>query len=120
MEIYRNNTHAHSVSWNTWHFEWCTKYRYKMFRTTEIKNLCSIAIIGAADRHKIEVIHLEIDLDHVHVIATIPMTMSPTEALHKLKGFSSKIIFGLLLNIRSRYWKGHLWSPGKFAASIDI
>ena len=118
MNIYQNNTHAHSVGWSTWHFEWCTKYRFKMFRSTYIKNICFIAIIEAAKRYNIDVIDVEVDIDHIHVIVGLPMTMPPTEALNKLKGFSAKIIFGLLPNFRKRYWKGHLWSPGKFAASV--
>lgn len=118
MNVYQNNTHAHSVGWSTWHFEWCTKYRYKMFRKEFIKNICFIVIQEAAKRYKIQLVDLEVDIDHVHVIADLPMAMAPTEALNKLKGFSSKIIFCLVPNFRKRYKKGHLWSPGKFAASI--
>ena len=118
MSVYRNNTHAHSVGWNTWHFEWCTKYRYKVFRKQFLKNVCLIAILEAAKRHKIEIIDVEADVDHVHVIANLPMTVPPTKALNKLKGFSAFLIFRLVPNLRKRYRKGHLWSPGKFAASI--
>ena len=118
MSIYRSNRHAHSVGWNTWHFEWCTKYRYKVFKTEYIKNFCVIAICEAAKFHKIEVINLEVDVDHVHVVAALPMIMAPTTALQLLKGRSAKLLFELVPNLRKRYRNGHLWSPGKFAASI--
>lgn len=118
MNLYRQNTHAHSVGWSTWHFEWCTKYRYKMFKQEYIKNLCLIAIQEAAKRHNIEIIDAEVDLNHLHIIASMPMTMAPSRALHLLKGLSSKMLFQLVPNFRKRYTKGHLWSPGKFAASV--
>lgn len=118
MDIYKQNTHAHSVGWSTWHFEWCTKYRYKIFRKPYIKNLCFIAILESARRHTLKIIDMEVDMDHVHVICSLPMTMPPTKALHLLKGASAKILFVLVPNFRKRYPKGHLWSPGKFAASI--
>ena len=61
---------------------------------------------------------MEVDVNHVHVIVALPMTMSPTKALQLLKGFSSWLVFRLVPKLRHRYPKGHLWSPGKFAASV--
>ena len=118
MNIYQQNTHAHSVGWNTWHFEWCTKYRYKIFKQSYIKNLCLIAVQEAAKKNKMDIMEIEIDINHIHVIALIPMTMSPVKALNLMKGFSAFMLFKLVPNLRKRYKKGHLWSPGKFAASI--
>ena len=116
--IYQQNTHAHSVGWNTWHFEWCTKYRYKIFRQNYIKNLCLIAITEAAKKYHIEILEIEVDINHVHVVTSIPMTMSPVKALNLIKGFSAYLLFKLVPNLRKRYKKGSLWSPGKFAASV--
>ena len=118
MDVYRSNTHAHSVGWNTWHFEWCTKYRYKVFKQEHLKNICLVAIHEAAKRSRIGIIDAEVDVDHIHVIAALPLTMAPTQAVMLLKGLSAKIIFGAVPNLRLRYRKGHLWSPGKFAASV--
>ena len=118
MSIYQLNTHAHSIAWSTWHFEWCTKYRYKIFRQSYIKNLCLIAVHEAAKKNKIEIMEIEVDVDHVHIIASIPLTMSPSKALNLIKGFSAYLLFKLVPNLRLRYKKGHLWSKGKFAASV--
>lgn len=118
MNIYQQNTHAHSVGWNTWHFEWCTKYRYKMFKQEQIKNFCLIAISEAAKRHRIEIIEKEVDIDHVHLIVSLPMTMSPIKALNLIKGLSAYLLFKLVPKLRLRYPKGSLWSAGKFAASV--
>jgi len=118
MSIYKQNRHAHSVGWNTWHLQWCTKYRYRVFKKAKIKNVCLVAIVEAARRHKINVVDMEVDLDHVHVIAGLPMTMDPTKASQLLKGFSARLMFSIAPKLRKTYPRGHLWSPGKFAASI--
>jgi len=118
MNVYEKNKHAHSVGWNTWHLQWCTKYRYNVFKKRKIKNFCFVAIKEAAQRHKIGVVDMEVDTDHVHVIADLPMTMGPTKALNLLKGFSARLMFSIVPKLRRTYPKGHLWSPGKFAASI--
>ena len=77
-----------------------------------------IAIQEAAKHYRIEIIDMEVDADHIHIICSIPMDMAPTRALHLLKGYSAKILFVLIPGFRKRYPKGHLWSPGKFAASV--
>lgn len=118
MNIYKRHTHAHSIGWNTWHLEWCTKYHYNVFKKAKLKNICFVAIKEAAQRHNIDVIDMEVDINHIHVIAGLPMTMDPTKALQLLKGFSARLVFAIVPNLRKRYPKGHLWSPGKFAASI--
>ena len=83
-----------------------------------LKNICVVAVEEAAKRAKIEIIDMEVDIDHVHVIAEIPMTMDPTKALQLFKGFSARVVFQLVPNLRKLYPRGHLWSPGKFAASV--
>ena len=118
MNIYQQNTHAHSVAWSTWHFEWCTKYRYKVFKHDYIKNLCLIALEEATKRHNIKILDLEVDGDHVHMIVSLPLTLAPSRALNLIKGFSAHLLFKLVPNLRLRYRKGHLWSKGKFMASV--
>ena len=49
-----------SVGISMWHFEWCTKYRYKMFRKEEYKNLIAACIRRAATLHGIKIIELNV------------------------------------------------------------
>lgn len=112
-------THTqHAVGGSTWHFEWCTKFRYKLFNKEYLKNLCKIALIEAADRHRIEIIELDIQPEHLHMVVNIPLELNPLKALQYLKGFSSRLLFKMKPKIRLLYPKGSLWSRGKFAASV--
>jgi putative transposase len=118
MDIYRKNAHARSVGWSTWHLEWCTKYRYKIFVTAQLRELCLIAIGEAAKQHRIDIIDAECDRDHVHVVAALPLTMPPTTAVRVLKSISAIIILHQAPHIRRLYRGKCLWSPGKFAGSV--
>ena len=111
---------SHWVGVSMWEFEWCPKYRYKMFGKWKYRKLVEACIRYAASRHKIKWIELNVQPDHVHGTAAIPMTMSPSQALHKLKGVSAKKFFEKHPKARLRYPKGHLWSRGKFAASLGF
>ena len=109
---------SHSVGDSFWHFEWCPKYRYDMFRKFKYKSLAEACIRKSAKEHGIEIKEISVMPDHVHLIAKLPLTMTPSKAYQLLKGRSAYIFFRNHPKARLRYPKGHLWSRGKFAASI--
>jgi len=117
-EKYERSSHAVGIS--MWHFEWCTKYRYKMFGKQEYLNLITACIRRAAAMHEIKIIELNVQLEHVHCVVEIKLSMSVTYALQILKGGSARLFFQFHERARLRYPKGHLWSPGKFAASLGF
>ena len=110
----------HSVGISMWHFEWCTKYRYAMFRKEEQRKLIEACIRRAASMHGIKIIELNAQPEHVHCVVGMNLTMAPTYALQILKGVSARLFFQHKERARLRYPKGHLWSPGKFAASLGF
>ena len=118
MNQYRKHAHNRSIGWSTWHFQWCTKYRYKIFGSSDKRNFCKVLLSDVGNKFKIDVLDLEIDSDHVHVIASLPLTMTPTYALNVLKGKTAKAVFIQYPELKRVYKKGHLWSPGKFIGSI--
>jgi len=89
-----------------------------MFKQEKNKKLCEDVLHEVAKRHKIELTELSVMSDHIHTVAIIPPTMSVSKAFQILKGASSRELFKRKPNFRSRYPKGHLWSPGKFYRSI--
>ena len=118
QNIYEKTNHSIGIS--MWHFEWCTKYRYKMFGKDSYKNLVTACIRRAASMHGIKIIELSIMPEHVHCVVGISLTMTPVKALQILKGVSSRLFFLHHKKAELRYPRHHLWSPGKFAASIGF
>jgi putative transposase len=110
----------HGVGKIMMHLEWCTKYRYKMFRKTEYKNLVSACIRRAASLHEIKMIELNAQPEHVHCIVSVPFSFSASKVLQIFKGLSAKLFFQHHEKARLRYPRGHLWSKGKFASSVGF
>ena len=54
----------------------------------------------------------------MHVLASLPLTMTPVSAIHRLKGYTARCLFLELPKLRKLYKKGHLWSTGKFMGSV--
>ena len=111
---------AHSVGVMMLHLEWKPKYAYKMFRKEEQKNLMQACIRRAASLHGIKIIVLSVMPEHIHCEVQVPLSMAASMAVQYLKGLSSKLFFEKNPKARLRYPKGHLWSRGKFAASVGF
>jgi putative transposase len=109
-----------SVGVAMFHLEWCTKYRYKMFRKLKYKNLIDACIRRAASMHDIKIIELGVEPEHVHCSVEIKVSKTASWATQILKGFSAKKFFEFCPNARLRYPKGHLWSRGKFISSVGF
>jgi putative transposase len=118
MNYSENFTHQHALGKSTWHIEWCTKYRYKAFKSEYHKNICIIALEEAAKKAKVVLLEREVEAEHLHLIAELPLTVAPIEAIRKLKSLSARIVFLAIPKLRLRYPRGHLWSRGKFALSV--
>src|SRR3989338_10381354 len=112
--------HEHSVGKMMMHFEWCTKYRYKMFQKFEYKNLVSACIRRAASLHGIKIIEINVQPEHVHCIVGVEFTLSASNVLQLLKGISAKLFFEYHERARLRHPRGHLWSTGKLASSVGF
>jgi putative transposase len=109
---------SHKVGLSVWHLVWATKYRYKMMRKLENKNLVAAAVRKAAFEHGVEVLVLAVQEDHVHVLVRLPRQMTDSRAFMLLKGRSAYLIFRNKEKYRLRYPKGHFWSPGGCAVTV--
>ena len=118
MNQYQRNDH--SVGVVMLHLEWCTKYRYKMFRKTKYKNLITACIRQSATRNKIKIIELDVQPEHVHCVVEVSFAVSVSKTLQILKGGSSKLFFEFHKKAKLRYPRRHLWSRGKFASSVGF
>ena len=115
------NSFSHSYGESTYHIWWITKCRYKLFRNRWHKYLCRDILQQVAKRHKITIHCLAVADDHVHMVATIPPTMSVSKAFQLFKGASSWALFKAVPNFRLRYQRGHLWGiGGKFRSVGDV
>ena len=120
MQTIELERHNHSVGRNTWHIEWCTKYRYRMMQKEENRQIVKACIRQAAHRHNIKLLAAEVLPQHAHVVAELPHGMDVTKAVNMLKGYSAWKIFQVKEHFRLRYPKGHFWSRGYMARTVGL
>ena len=110
---------AHSVGINSFHFEWCPKYRYPILAGTTINLAVAESIKETARVYGIQILVMEIAANHLHLFVNLPPTLSVSEAFQCFKGRSSREMFQQFPLLRRTYWGGHLWSKGKFYRSVS-
>ena len=109
---------AHIKYQLVYHFERAPKYRYNIFRRDVYRYDYENCLQLVARRHGMTIIQMAVMPDHVHVVISVPPSMSVSKALQLLKGGSSYDFFHLHPEFRLRYMKGHLLSEGKFCRSV--
>ncbi|MBI4453394.1 IS200/IS605 family transposase [Candidatus Woesearchaeota archaeon] len=115
MEL-KNN--IRSVGQNSYHLVWKPKWSKDPFKFKPVLIVCEASIKNVAKRTGMNIFEMEIMPDHIHLFVDIPPTMSVSNALQLLKGFSAKKIFEHHPWLRRHFRTGHFWSPGKFFRSV--
>jgi putative transposase len=116
MELLQHLSHA--VGQNSFHLIWKFKWARDPCVFAPVRAVCTAAIRRAAHRASMRIIELEVMPDHVHCFVDLPPTLSVSEALQRLKGYSAYMMFKHHPWLRRHFRTGHLWSPGKFFRSV--
>lgn len=73
------------------------------------------------DRKGVEVIELNVQIDHVHVVCSIPPKVSVSEFMDILKGKLAIKLFKTYPKMKQKpYWGNHFWSRGYFATTVGV
>jgi putative transposase len=82
-----------------YHFVWCPKRRRKVLTGPVEKDLRKLLSAKVAELG-CEILAMEIMPDHVHLFLNCPPTLSPSDAMFWLKGYSSRILREKYANLR--------------------
>jgi len=97
-----------------YHFVWTPKYRKSILGSPEIKEIVENAIKELSEKHKFDVLALEIMPDHIHLFVSALPEYSPSKLMNIIKGTTAKRISKQFpdLNI-----KGSIWTRAYFVAT---
>jgi putative transposase len=102
---------AHTVYDITLHLVWVTKYRYQVMRgDVAIRARDLIRQVCAA--REIKILKGHAGRDHVHMMVSIPPSLSVSQVMQYIKGKSSRMLLREYTELRRRYWGQHLWARG--------
>jgi putative transposase len=99
---------------------WTPKYRYRILEgqiASEVENY----IRAFSDQQECEIIELNIQIDHVHLIVMIPPKLSISDYLGIIKGRSAIKILNNHKKLKKKpYWGNHFWSKGYCVDTVGL
>lgn len=118
MSRFRKLTHA---IWHCqYHVVWVPKYRFRILEGALAQELRACIRIFSEQSH-CEIVELNIQRDHVHLIIMVPPKISISELMGRLKGRSAIRLLKQHPEIRKRrYWGNHFWAPGYCVDTVGL
>ncbi|CAN5805014.1 IS200/IS605-like element IS1004 family transposase [soil metagenome] len=111
---------SHVVYKCDYHIVWTPKYRYRVL-FGEVKSLVENDIRMLCDRKSVELTELNVQIDHVHVVVSIPPKVSVSVLMGTLKGKLAIKLFKSYPKLKQKpYWGNHFWSRGYFVTTVGV
>ncbi|MEA4970007.1 MAG: IS200/IS605 family transposase [Candidatus Pelethousia sp.] len=110
-----------SLSHSKWrcqyHIVFAPKYRRKEIYG-KIKVDIGKILRTLYEQKKVEIIEAEACADHIHMLVSIPPSMSVAQFMGFLKGKSSLMIFDRHANLKYKYGSRHFWCRGYYVDTV--
>lgn len=118
MSKYKKQSHV--IYKCDYHIVWVPKYRYRIL-TAEIGKMVDRDIRVLSERLGSEVIELNVRVDHVHLVVSIPPRVSISTYMGTIKGKIAIKMFQSYPGLKKKpYWGNHFWARGYFVNTVGI
>ena len=110
-----------SLSHSKWrckyHIVFAPKYRRQAIYG-EIKRDIGRILRQLCENKGVEILEAELCKDHVHMLVSIPPSLSVSQFVGYLKGKSSLMIFDRHANLKYKYGNRHFWCRGYYVDTV--
>ena len=118
MSRFRKLSH---VIWHCqYHIVWVPKYRYRVLKD-RIGFEISKTIRIFSERQGCEVVELNVQTDHVHLLLLVPPKVSISKLVGTIKGKSAIQVFKQFSYLKKKpYWGNHFWAKGYCVDTVGV
>ncbi|MEQ6117882.1 IS200/IS605 family transposase [Reichenbachiella sp. MALMAid0571] len=103
-----------------YHIVWTPKYRFKVLSGL-VKQLLDHDIVMLLEWQGCEKKELNIQIDHIHLVVSVPPKVSISKLMGILKGKTAIKIFKSYPQLKQKpYWGNHFWSRGYCVDTIGL
>ena len=114
---YKLDRGAHSVYALYYHLILVVKYRRKVFTDDKIIDFLKQKIHEISETHEVEILAIETDQDHVHILFKANPTLNIPKYINALKTITSREIRRNFPEVKEKLWRNAFWSPSYFLAT---
>ena len=118
MSKYKRQSHV--VYKCDYHIVWVPKYRLRIL-TGEVGKLVDQDVRKLSEWLGCEVMELNVQADHVHVVVSIPTKVSVSTYMGTIKGKIAIKMFKSYPKLKKKpYWGNHFWARGYFVNTVGV
>ena len=118
MSKYRKLSHV--IYKCDYHIVWVPKYRYRVLRD-RIKEEVRKTLIIQSERLGCQIVELNIQEDHVHLLIKVPPKITISVLMGTLKGKTAMRVFNKFPELKQRpYWGNHFWAEGYCVDTVGL
>ena len=111
---------SHTIWHCHYHIVWVPKYRYRIL-TGRISDEVSRCIRAFTEHQKGEVVELNVQVDHVHLLVLVPPKVSISNFVGTLKGRTAIRVFSKFRELKRRpYWGNRFWARGYCVDTVGL
>ena len=111
---------SHSIYECKYHVVFCPKYRFRLLKDEIAEFVKQQLYKLCAQKDGLEIIELNVQHDHVHIVLSIPPKYAVSNTIGYLKGKIAIKLFERYPRLGKRYWGRHFWSRGYCVSTVGI
>jgi putative transposase len=111
---------SHSIYECKYHIVFCPKYRHRILKDEIGRYSERLLQRLVAQKEGMELLELNVQADHVHMVAVILPKYAVSEVMGYLKGKTAIRLFQRYKHLGKQYWGRHLWSRGYCVSKVGL
>lgn len=111
---------SHTLYECKYHLVFCPKYRHRIFQEEIAQYTTKLVHQLLGQKDAIEVLELNVQADHIHMVAWIPPKYAVSEVMGYLKGKLALRLFQRYERFGRQYWGRHLWARGYGVSTVGL
>ena len=103
-----------------YHIIWVPKYRYRIL-SGKVGTLVENCIKAFSQQQGGEIIELNVQIDHVHLLSMVPPKVSLSGYVGTIKGRTAIRVLNQYRELKQRpYWGNHFWARGYCVDTVGL
>ena len=103
-----------------YHIVWVPKYRFRILEgkiAIEVNN----CIRAFSEQKQFEIVELNIQIDHVHLLVMVPPKVSISDCVGIIKGRTAIRVLNRFKHLEKKpYWGNHFWAKGYCVDTVGL
>ena len=111
---------SHTIWHCQYHIVWVPKYRFRIL-SGDVSHEVGRCIRGFSEHKRAEIVELNIQVDHVHLLVMIPPKISVSDYVGIIKGRTAIRVFKKFQHLKRKpYWGNHFWAKGYCVDTVGL